>query len=314
MGRKRKRSAGQLDGVLILDKPGGPSSAACLNTIRKHFGQGRIGHAGTLDPMATGVLVVLLGEGTKLAPYLLAEEKSYLGELQLGITTDTYDSQGKVVDRKPFDQVPEKSIKKSVLAWQDLKEQEVPPVSAAKHQGKPLYALARAGLPLPVKKKEVTIFHVEVLETAPPLVRFRVSVSAGTYVRSLVHSLGMRLGCGAMLTMLRRERCCPYTLDEAHTLEALMADRAGLEKRVIPITNALPHWPVIKLSHEESRGVLHGIQLPVSSTLGIACGTKVLLSSPEAVPLALAEVQKKDGMLTWGILRGLRIGNLLAKH
>ena len=309
MGRKLKRGKNQRDGVLVLDKPEGPTSAACLAQIRRTLGQGRIGHAGTLDPMATGVLLVLLGEGTKLAPYLTEGRKTYWGELELGTSTDTYDRQGEVVTQKPFDHLAPNVVEKEVLAWMELKDQEVPPISAAKHDGKPLYALARAGEEVPVKVKPIEIFHAEVLETKLPRVRFRVTVSAGTYVRSLVHSLGIRLGCGAMLTALRREHCHPFGLDMAHELETVLADADGLDERVIPIGDALPHWPRPVLSEPQAQDVRNGARLDVGEvgTPDAAPGDRALLTGPGGEPLALAEAKPGDGGLTWTILRGLRI-------
>ena len=202
-----KPTGKQLDGVLVLHKPGGPTSTDCLNKIKWALGQKKIGHAGTLDPMATGVLVVLLGQGTKLANYLSTDRKTYRGSLILGQTTDTYDVQGKVLADAPWTHLASETVREEILAWRGTISQEVPPVSAAKHEGKPLYALHRAGKETPVKVKDVTIFDVEILELALPHVTFRVTCSAGTYIRSLAHSLGKRLGCGAVLSELERE-CC----------------------------------------------------------------------------------------------------------
>jgi tRNA pseudouridine55 synthase len=309
VGRSRKRGAAQQDGVLVLDKPGGPTSAGCLATIRRALDQGKIGHAGTLDPMATGVLLVLLGHGTKLAPFLTDGPKTYVGELRLGVRTDTYDAQGQVVEEKPFDHLSPDDVQQAVLDWGTLTEQEVPPVSAAKHEGKPLYALARAGKEVPVKVKAVEIYRVQVLETALPLVRFRVTVSAGTYVRSLVHSLGMRLGCGAMLTALTRERCHPFGLDQAHGLEEVLGDPEGFPGRVIPLREALPHWPLAALTGEQAEAVRNGTWLPVAQVplAGITGkpGERALLAAPDGTPLALAEVKNRDGSVYWSILRGL---------
>ncbi|WP_461211126.1 tRNA pseudouridine(55) synthase TruB [Desulfocurvus sp. DL9XJH121] len=307
MGRSRKRSRNQLDGLLVLDKPEGPTSAGCLARIKRGLDQGKIGHAGTLDPMATGVLLVLLGEATKLAPYLTEGKKTYLGELELGTATDTYDRQGQIVTQKPFDLLAPEDVKEAILAWTGRMDQEVPPVSAAKHQGKPLYALVRAGEDVPVKIKPVEIFHAEVLETELPRVRFRVTVSAGTYVRSLVHSLGIRLGCGAMLTALTREHCHPFGLDQAHGLETVLADPEGFPDRVIPLADALPQWPRPALDGDQADRVRNGARLPVAETgADAAPGDRALLMGPGSVPLALAEARPDDGGLSWFILRGLR--------
>ncbi|NJB66993.1 tRNA pseudouridine55 synthase [Desulfobaculum xiamenense] len=309
MGKKRKRSVSQLDGILVLDKPTGPSSAQCLNTIRRALDQGRIGHAGTLDPMAKGVLLVLLGHGTKLAPYLTSGRKTYSGQFRIGQTTDTYDAEGTVTDEKPFDHLSPEAVEREVLFWKELETQTVPPVSAAKHEGKPLYALARAGREVPVKTKSIEIFHAEVLEMDLPWVRFRVGCSAGTYVRSLVHSLGIRLGCGAVLTELIREDCHPFGLERAVGLDELLASPERLPELVVPLRDALPHWPAIVLDEEQAGQVRNGTWLPVAdfpATEPVTeAGANAMLIGPDEVPLALVESAERDGVLLWSILRGL---------
>ncbi len=309
MGRARKRSKSQLDGILVLDKPNGPTSAGCLAAIRRGLDQGKIGHAGTLDPMATGVLLVLLGQGTKLAPFLTEGRKTYLGSLKLGLETDTYDIQGQVVAQKPFDHLSAEDVEREILSWTELTEQDVPPVSAAKHQGKPLYALARAGAEVPVKTKAVEIFSAEVLETDLPGMRFRITVSAGTYVRSLVHSLGMRLGCGATLTELIRERCHPFGLEQAVSLDDLLAEPERFPERVIPMRDALPHWPRVALSEEQTLAVKNGTWLPVAQAPAPGAdgtpGERAVLADQDGAPVALAEAAPRDGAVLWSILRGL---------
>lgn len=309
MGRARKRSKGQLDGILVLDKPEGPTSAGCLAAIRRGLDQGKIGHAGTLDPMATGVLLVLLGHGTKLAPFLTEGRKTYRGELLLGTETDTYDIQGEVVAQKPFDHLSAEDVERVVLSWTELTEQEVPPVSAAKHQGRPLYALARAGKDVPVKVKGVTIFSAEVLDTDLPRLSFRITVSAGTYVRSLVHSLGMRLGCGATLTKLVRERCHPFGLEQAVQMDALLAEPERFPERVIALRDALPHWPRAVLTEDQAAQVKNGTWLPVATAPADEAqgnpGDRALLVGPDEAPVALAEAREQGGSLLWSIIRGL---------
>lgn len=308
MGRSRKRSANQMDGILVLDKPNGPTSAKCLNTIRKAFDQGKIGHAGTLDPMATGVLLVMLGQGTKMASYLTEGKKTYIGELRLGLTTDTYDIEGVVTEEKPIDHLAASDVEKEILDWTKLTEQEVPPVSAAKHQGKPLYALVREGKEVPVKVKEVEIFASEILETELPSVRFRVTVSAGTYIRSLVHSLGIRLGTGATLTSLTRECCHPFGLDQAASLDELLANPDLFAEKVIPLREALPHWPALRLNEKQATFAKNGGAIPVDEVPAeetAKAGDRAMLIDGEDTPLALVEASEKDGRLSWTILRGL---------
>jgi len=308
MGRKRKRSEEQLDGVLVLDKPSGPTSAACLNDIKRELKQFKIGHAGTLDPMARGVLLVMLGQATKLASHLTDGTKTYTGTFRLGISTDTLDIQGKILQECEVAASPA-DVEREILHWKELTEQEVPAYSAAKHEGKPLYALARAGEEVPVKTKPIVISHVEVLDVNMPEASFRVSCSAGTYIRSLVHSLGIRMGCGAVLTSLNRERSEPFGLDKAHSLADVLSQPSSLEDKVIPLADTLPHWPRFVLTDALTGLVKNGAWLPVGDEPGdVLAGTvgdHAMLLDPEGRPLALVEAKLQDNRPKWAILRGL---------
>ncbi len=292
----------QLHGVLVLDKPSGPTSTRCLTAI-KRLGQKKIGHAGTLDPLAAGVLVVLLGEATKIAPYVMEGEKTYLGALRLGVTTDTYDCEGTVTSEAPWDHVSASALAEAIASWTELTSQEVPPYSAAKHQGRPLYELARKGLAAPVKVKDISVFDARAESVDPPSATFRVRVSAGVYIRSLVHSLGMRLGCGAIMTALTREESRPFALTQAHSLDAVLADPQSLPERIIPLDKALPHWPTTTLGPAEADDVRRGIRVPVTGDF--APGTHALLMDEARLPLALARAEATGGRLRWAIVRGL---------
>lgn len=292
----------QLHGVLVLDKPSGPTSTRCLTAI-KRLGQKKIGHAGTLDPLAAGVLVVLLGEATKIAPYVMEGEKTYLGALRLGVATDTYDSEGTVTAEAPWDHVSASALAEAIASWTELTSQEVPPYSAAKHQGRPLYELARKGLAAPVKVKDISVFDARAESVDPPSATFRVRVSAGVYIRSLVHSLGMRLGCGAIMTALTREESRPFALTQAHSLDAVLADPQSLPERIIPLGKALPHWPTTTLGPAAADDVRRGIRVPVTGDF--APGTHALLVDEARLPLALARAEATGGRLRWAIVRGL---------
>jgi len=309
MGRRRKkRSPEQRDGLLILNKPSGPTSAGCLNDIKHQLKQYKIGHGGTLDPMAQGVLLVLLGHGTKLAPYLSGGTKTYSGTFRLGITTDTLDIQGEVTKESPVD-VTAEDVKREILYWKELTEQEVPAYSAAKHKGKPLYALAREGKETPVKIKPIVISHVEALDVQMPEASFRVSCSAGTYIRSLVHSLGTRMGCGATLTSLVRESSEPFRLDQALDLEDVLENPDSFPEKVIPLKNTLPHWPRYQLTEPLAGLVKNGAWLPVNDQPGELLagelGDRAMLLDTDETPLALVEAKLQDEKPKWSILRGL---------
>ncbi|MGE9984661.1 tRNA pseudouridine(55) synthase TruB [Desulfovibrio sp. SGI.169] len=293
----------QLHGVLVLNKPSGPTSARCLAAL-KRLGQKKIGHAGTLDPLASGVLLVLLGQATKLSSHLMAGGgKIYSGVLRLGQTTDTWDCQGNILAEAAWEHVSEDDVRREIALWRETREQPVPPYSAAKHEGQPLYRLARKGAAAPAKVKRVEISQADTLDVSLPLVRFRVACSSGTYIRSLAHSLGMRLGCGAVLTELTREYSHPFGLDAARDLRDLTADPALLAASLRPIAEALPHWPRVELTPEQARQVRNGIAVRCASLPSGGGEAALLLDRGEA--LALARRKAAPGGPCWAVLRGL---------
>lgn len=300
----------QQDGVLVIDKPKGPSSGTCIGWVKRKLGQKKIGHAGTLDPMASGVLIVLLGQGTKLSGHLMGSgEKTYVGTLKLGETTDTWDAEGEVVASADASHVTEEDVCNDVAGWLNLTEQEVPSYSAAKHKGQSLYKLAREGKETPVKIKSIQISHAEVLSVDLPLVRFRVRCSTGTYIRSLAHSLGIRLGTGATLTELIREYSHPFSLDEAHDIEEVLATPERFAKRVLPLDKALPHYPKLTLTEKQVKGVKNGNPIPYNpaqfAEMPFAEGVPAMLMDSEGTPLALAETKIFRNEPHWTIVRGL---------
>lgn len=253
----------QLHGVVVIDKPSGMTSNHCLMKL-KRMGQKKIGHAGTLDPLANGVLLVLLGQATKLSSYLLQEGgKVYRGKLSLGYTTDTWDSAGTVTSEKSLEGISPDAVTEAVLEWTHLTEQPVPPYSAAKKDGQPLYKLARKGT-LVERTKNIQIQKAEVLSLSLPLVEFRVRCSSGTYIRSLAHSLGMRLGCGAVLTELTREFSYPYGIEEAVPLSDILENPGVLVRTLKPIRNALPEWPCLTVPEPWIDSVKTGQSIPYS--------------------------------------------------
>ncbi|NMC48000.1 MAG: tRNA pseudouridine(55) synthase, partial [Desulfovibrio sp.] len=232
----------------------------------------------------------------------LEGEKVYLGSLRLGMTTDTYDVQGSVTSESPWDGVAPADVERAVADWRGRQEQEVPAYSAAKHQGKPLYELARRGMMTPIKTKEVEISDAQVVSMDLPSVHFRVRVSSGAYVRSLVHSLGKRLGCGAVMTAIAREYSHPFRLDQAHGLADVLAEPARLPERVLPLAAALPDWPRVRFGADDAAKVARGMRLDAA---GATPGDKALLLGPGDDPLAAAQAVEADGAMRWAIVRGL---------
>ncbi|MCT4536385.1 tRNA pseudouridine(55) synthase TruB [Halodesulfovibrio sp.] len=299
----------QQHGILLLNKPKGPSSGGCIGKI-KRLGQKKIGHAGTLDPMAQGLLIVLLGQGTKLSNYLMTGgEKVYSGTVKLGETTDTWDAEGQVTATADWEHITEDDVRAEVAHWLDITEQEVPAFSAAKHKGKSLYKLAREGKETPVKIKTVKISEAATLSVELPFLRFRVRCSSGTYIRSLAHSLGIRLKCGAVLTELIREYSHPFSLDNACEPDELVENPELLESKMISLEQALPSWPKILLSKEETALVKNGNPIPYDpekiAQMPFSVGVNAMLLDSERTPLALAETNIVQRQPVWSILRGL---------
>lgn len=292
----------QLHGVLVLNKPKGFSSNHCLMQI-KRLGQKKIGHGGTLDPMAEGVLLVLLGQATKLSSYLLKEgSKVYLGTLRLGESTDTWDCQGQVVSQGDWSGLSKDQVKEEIANWVKLKSQAVPPFSAAKLDGQPLYKLARKGTMIE-RSKDIEIAKVEVLDLELPSVSFRVTCSSGTYIRSLAHSLGMRLGCGAVLTGLTREFSYPFGLDVSCTLEEIFAEPGTLVRCLRPIREALPNWPALEVPDDFVALVKSGQNIPCTC-LGRE-GDKASQAILMHRDCELAIVSKVLERQEWKVSRGL---------
>lgn len=232
-------------GILLVDKPAGITSHDVVDRVRKIFSTRRVGHTGTLDPQATGLLVILLGEATKISEYLVGVDKTYEGTMRLGVVSDTYDSDGEVVPG-PGGAVPTSldDLQEAAGDFTGSIQQAPPPYSAKKIGGRRLYEIARKGEQLPeIPTREVRVDDFEILTLVDGVAEFGVDCSSGTYVRSLVHDLGQKLGCGAILTELRRTDVGQFGIEDALTLEQLehlaAADPAGLRKRLIPIARGL---------------------------------------------------------------------------
>lgn len=237
-----------MNGLLIVDKPGGVTSHDVVGRLRRITGEKSIGHLGTLDPMATGVLPLMLGKYTRLAQYFSTAAKSYTGTIRFGFATDTYDAEGVAAgtDRKPTLHPDE--VRAAAVRFHGDIEQVPPPFSAKKIGGKPAYKLARAGQPVELRPATIRISCFEIVRTEDAEADFEITVSAGGYVRSIAHEMGQALGCGAHLTRLRRTRAGAFTLDEAHTLdelETLKGDMAALEARCVHPRKLLVEMPSV---------------------------------------------------------------------
>ena len=210
-----------INGILILDKPTGMSSNHALQRVKRMFGARKAGHTGSLDPLATGLLPICLGEATKFSQFLLDADKRYQTTAQLGVRTDSSDADGKVVETKPCEHITVTDVEAQLPQFRGLISQVPSMFSALKHQGQPLYKLARAGKTVAVKPRQVTIHNLELLSFKHSQVQMDISCTKGTYIRSIVEDLGLALDCGAHVAQLRRLQAGPFVAEQMVTLEDL---------------------------------------------------------------------------------------------
>jgi len=304
-----------MDGLLIVDKPAGCTSHDVVLRVRRLLRQKRVGHAGTLDPDATGVLLVTLGQATRFFPYLSGHDKAYEGTIRLGFSTDTYDASGETVSAET--ETAALPGKDAVAAAMRTLEggllQVPPPYSAKKVGGKPAYKLARAGREVVLEPARVNVRSFRLTDYAPPLLGFEVECSAGTYVRSLAHDLGRRLGCGAHLRSLRRTASGPYSVRAAVSLagleEAAGAGRA--DGHVVPVERLVPEAPAVSLSRDAVSLALNGSPLQPEHLAGpgaeeLARGDAALFRvfDPSGKLLALARPSPaRDALKPFLVLR-----------
>lgn len=224
-----------LDGAVLIDKPSGPTSHDVVDAIRRKFGIKKVGHCGTLDPNATGLLVIVLGRGTKLSEKLMGDDKVYEGTIRFGAATSSYDSDGEVLETKP---VPPLTLDRlNEMAAQFIGDQmQMPPmVSAIKKDGVPLYKLARKGVEVEREPRLVHIYNFRFTNYSEPDGEFKLACTKGTYVRSIAHELGQKTGCGAHLAALRRSTSGKFDIADATPLDAILAmTLSELEKKVVP--------------------------------------------------------------------------------
>jgi len=237
-----------VNGLLVVDKPGGMTSHDVVSRLRRITGEKSIGHLGTLDPMATGVLPLLMGRFTRLAQYFSSAEKTYTGTIRFGFATDTFDAEGVAAGEDVRPALTLDEVRKAAGRFKGVMDQMPPPYSAKKIGGTPAYKLAREGKPVELKTAAVNITAFEVTGLEGAEASFAMSISAGGYVRSVAHELGRDLGCGGHLGSLRRTQAGVFTLGEAHTLEelaALTGDLKALEALCVHPRSLLPEMPAV---------------------------------------------------------------------
>ena len=227
-----------MNGILLVDKPAGLTSHDVVNRLRRATGMRRIGHTGTLDPAATGLLILCIGPATRLSEFLTGLEKTYEGTLRFGLTTDSYDLDGKVLTESPVPDLDDQAIREVFASFTGDIMQAPPPVSAVKIDGERSYKRARRGEEVKPEPRPVTVLDFELLSWNNPDAIFRVQCTRGTYARSLCHDAGQQLGCGGVLATLRRTAVGKHRIEDAATLEEL-ADRDSVAARLVPIGDAL---------------------------------------------------------------------------
>jgi tRNA pseudouridine55 synthase len=298
--------------VVVVDKPSGPTSFDVVRRVKGLFKTRRCGHTGTLDPTATGVLPICIGDATKVASFVSEGEKEYDAVVRFGEVTDPQDSAGRTVETRPLGDLSEERVRKELAGFVGLVEQTPPMYSARKVDGKRLYELARAGEEVEREARQVHIDEARLTFFRPPDAGVFVRCSKGTYLRTLAHDLGQRAGCGAHLRSLKRVRVGPFSLEDSVGLDTLMAaaKEKQLGKYVFPIVRALDELAELKLDVTMARRVAHG-HAPGPADLSrlrappFPRGRKVRLIDPEGRVLAVAE---SDGVGTLKLLRVLVSG------
>ena len=266
--KREEKMENVVSGVLVLDKPVGMTSHDVVQVVRRGTGIRRAGHTGTLDPRASGVLVVLIGPAVRLSEYVSASDKRYQATLRLGSATDTYDAEGKVTRTGNVGDITEVQFHETLQQFVGEIEQVPPPYSAIKVEGRKAYEFAREGEELTLAPRKIHVYSLDLLEWMPPEAVVDIFCSSGTYVRSLANDLGNKLGCGAHLVGLRRTRSGQFTLRDAVPLRRLQESFivGDWYKHLIPAAEALGEWPVVELDADQVELIRHGHRISGESS------------------------------------------------
>ncbi len=287
-------------GILNVNKPKGMASFGVVSRVRRLTGVKRVGHAGTLDPIADGVLPICLGHATRVVEYLVDAPKAYRGTVRLGVATDTYDSEGSVVATKDPSGITLEDVEAALLSFVGQIRQLPPMYSALKHAGRPLYSYARAGEAAPREERTVSIYRLEMLRYDPPSVEVEIECGRGAYVRTLAHDLGERLGCGGHLEALTRLRSGPFVLEDAIELEALEESirEHRWEELLSPPDRVLESWYAALLAVEHALDVRRGrfvVLTPAREGLELDVGARCRAYSAEGKFLAVLRYRGAEG-------------------
>jgi tRNA pseudouridine55 synthase len=296
---RTRHTPAEVDGALVIDKPPGLTSHDVVAAVRRGLGTPRAGHTGTLDPMATGVLAVLVGRATRLARFLAASVKAYEARVRLGWATDTYDATGQPVTPPREVTVSAAQVERALEAFRGTILQEPPAYSAKKVQGTRAYELARGQRAPVLAPVAVTVHSLELVSVNEQDVDLRLTCSAGFYVRSLAHDLGRALGVGGHLAGLRRTASGAFDIARAVPLDAVLGDAAEARAHVMPMADVLGDWPALRLSDEGLRRVRHGQGARPADVSGRAApdAARVRLLAPDGSLAAIGERDAASGLL-----------------
>ena len=268
MGRRNKKGR-NITGIVIIDKPTGRTSNHVLQQVKRLFDAKKAGHTGALDPLATGVLPICLGDATKVSSYLLDADKGYHVTCKLGVVTDSGDSDGKILSTSDIPQFDEQAVLDLLPKFMGGQDQVPPMFSALKYQGQPLYKLARQGIEVERKSRRITIYDMQLLSITDDSFTLAVRCSKGTYIRTLVEDISHDLVCGGHVSMLRRVTAAGYDLKQSVSIEQLIevAEQglSALDALLLPTEDALPNWPAIAMSDEDIVALRHGQEVQVEN-------------------------------------------------
>lgn len=288
-----------MTGIIIIDKPKDMTSFGAVARVRRICGEKKCGHTGTLDPMATGVMTVMLGGATKFCELLPSHDKAYVASFRLGMRTDTLDITGEVVETKSVDSTAEQ-VREALKDFVGDISQLPPMYSAVSVNGQRLYDLARKGIEVERKSREVTVFSIDMIEENEEAGEYKIAVecSSGTYIRTLIDDLGIKLGCGAVMTALRRTKANGFSLEDAVTIEELqrLAENGNISEKVIPVDKALEEYPVINVTQPQAKRFSNGGELDLQrlrcpKMLGI-----YRVYDPDGRFIGLGEIGQSDSL------------------
>ncbi len=283
--------SGERFAVLVIDKETGITSHDIVRAVRKIADEPRAGHTGTLDPFASGVLVICLGVATRLSEYFLGHDKRYLATIEFGVETETYDRDGAITKRQPVEFTRDR-LSSALDAFRGTIEQVPPAWSALRVEGKRAHSLARKGIPVDLKPRSVTVRSLDLVEYTAPRAVLDITCSTGTYVRSIAHDLGRALGCGAHLSELRRLRSGAFTIDDAITLDALKEAAANrrVDSLLLPPTCGLQDLLEVRVDAKGAAMVDHGHAVPIPAASGAIPGSNCRIHDATGTLIAMGFV------------------------